>query len=383
MIAVIADDLTGAAELGGIGLRHGLLTEIRMRGDVAVPGGEVFDAGVRPDLLVIAADTRSMGEAAAVEEMTAITQQLQRLEPEWIYKKVDSVLRGHIVAEIWAQLGVLDWNRALLVPANPALGRTIRNGHYYFNGVPVHETSFSSDPEFAITSSDVQEMLRAPVAIRKVSEELPSRGIVVGEVRDGDDLVCWAGLGEPGTLTAGASGFFTALLSARQVKGVRRADPAPPGRPVLIVSGTTFDRSRKGVRRLHEAGGPVSYMPVDGDPGVMNQWVIEVVGLLRDHGRAVIAIEANDGLEPPVSAMLLRTVMAGAVGRIMREVAIGELIIEGGATAYAILQQLGLRTFYPEEELAPGVIRMNASSAPGLYITVKPGSYQWPERIKI
>ncbi len=181
-------------------------------------------------------------------------------------------------------------------------------------------------------------------------------------------------------LTAGASGFFSALLSARQVKGRRVSAVSELGKPVLIVSGTTFDHSRAAVRRLHQTGGPVSYMPVDGDPDVMNQWVIEVVGLLRDHGRAVIAIEANT---VPLSAALLRTVMAGEVGRIVREAAIGELIIEGGATAYAILQQLGLGTFYPEEELAPGVIRMNASSAPGLYITVKPGSYQWPERIKI
>ena len=373
MIAVIADDLTGAAELGGIGIRHGLVTEISMTVNTAT------DA----DLLVIAADTRSMGEAAAVEEMSVITRQLRPLRPEWIYKKVDSVLRGHIVAEINAQLKVLGWSSALLAPANPALGRTIRDGHYYVNETPVHETSFSADPEFAIRSSDVREMLRAVVAIRKEVEELPGAGIVVGEVRDGEDLMRWAGRSGPGMLTAGGSGFFSALLSVRQVKGRRVVASPPLGRPVLVVSGTTFDHNRTAVRRLHQAGGPVSYMPVSGGPGVMDRWTAGVSGLLREHGRAVIAIDAAEGFDQPMSASLLRTVMAGEVGRIMREVAIGELIIEGGATAYAILQQLGLRTFYPEEELAPGVIRMSAPSAPGLYITVKPGSYQWPERIKI
>ncbi len=139
------------------------------------------------------------------------------------------------------------------------------------------------------------------------------------------------------------------------------------------------------MRRLYQGGGPVSYMPVSGDPVAMEQWVAEVGGLLRSRGRAVIAIQASDGFGPPLSlsAALMRTVMAKEVGRIMGEVVIGELIIEGGATAYAILQQLGLRTFFPEEELAPGVIRMRASSLPGLHITVKPGSYWWPERIKI
>lgn len=376
MIAVIADDLTGAAELGGIGIRHGLVTEIRMNVEAAP------DVAAGVELLVIAADTRSMGEAAAVEEMARITRQIRLLQPEWIYKKVDSVLRGHIVAEIRAQLAVLGWSRALLVPANPALGRTIRDGHYYINGELVHKTSFSVDPEFAIVSSDVREMLRAPVEIKKASEALPMKGIVVGEVGEDSDLRAWAGRVEFGMLTAGASGFFSAFLSARQVKGPRVGAVLEFGKPVLIVSGTTFDRSRAAVRRLHEAEGPVSYMPVHGGPVVIDQWADRVSGLLRDQGRAVIAIQSTDGVEQPLSAALLRTIMAAEVGRIMQDVAIGELVIEGGATAYAILQQLGLRIFYPEEELFPGVIRMSAPSAPGLYITVKPGSYQWPEQIK-
>src|SRR5882757_10096749 len=44
MIAVIADDLTGAAELGGIGLRYGLSVEVNM--DV--------NLSTKADLLVIA-----------------------------------------------------------------------------------------------------------------------------------------------------------------------------------------------------------------------------------------------------------------------------------------------------------------------------------------
>ena len=59
MIAVIADDLTGAAELGGIGLRHGLKTEVRTIAGTKLPPAT--------DLLVIAADSRSKPQAAAIE----------------------------------------------------------------------------------------------------------------------------------------------------------------------------------------------------------------------------------------------------------------------------------------------------------------------------
>src|SRR5579871_4890122 len=110
MIAVIADDITGAAELGGIGLRHGLNTELRT----------VVDDHSKADLLVIATDTRSKPEEEAVAEMVRLTRQLKELGPTFIYKKADSVLRGHVMAELEAQLKVLSYQRALLIPANPA-----------------------------------------------------------------------------------------------------------------------------------------------------------------------------------------------------------------------------------------------------------------------
>ena len=49
MLAVIADDLTGAAEIGGIGLSYGLKVEISSK----------VNPSTEADLLVIATDTRS------------------------------------------------------------------------------------------------------------------------------------------------------------------------------------------------------------------------------------------------------------------------------------------------------------------------------------
>ena len=56
----------------------------------------------------------------------------------------------------------------------------------------------------------------------------------------------------------------------------------------------------------------------------------------------------------------------------------GELLVEGGATAAAILQRLHLQAFTPVEELAPGVIRMQVAGNRQLCLTLKPGSYDWP-----
>jgi uncharacterized protein YgbK (DUF1537 family) len=316
MIAVIADDLTGAAELGGVGLRHGMMTEVR-RG---VP--PAFDGG----LLVIATDTRSGPVGAAVVEMRSITAGVLGLGPEWVYKKTDSVLRGHVVAELRVQMEVLGFRRVLLVPANPILGRTIVNGHYFLNGVPVNESSFATDPDFPVVSSDVQEMLGdASVVVCRLGEELPATGIVVGEVGSVDDLAVWARAVEPGMLLAGASGFFDALLSLRRS-------------PVLYVSGTTYWANEQGSLDVERA-----------------------VEMLRG-GKAVIAGRKEE--------------LAEAVEMILSRVSVGELVIEGGSTAYAILKRLGIERLIPQMEFAPGVVRMRAA---GFYVTVKPGSYPWPK----
>lgn len=389
MIAVIADDLTGAAELGGIGLRHGLRTEIRTIVPEHTRAGNAgrLPTDNAPDLLVIAADSRSKPEPAAIEEMSTITRALKILQPQWIYKKTDSVLRGHVLAELNTHLEILGLESALLIPANPILARTIRDGHYYLNGKPIHHSAFSIDPEFPIYSSDIQDMLhtkQTPVLLRKQDEELPARGIVVGEVNDLPDLQTWAHRLPAQTLAAGAAGFFSALLDRQFPEAPkRRADAARGakdasliGAPLLFISGTTFDRSRDSIKRQKEAGGPVRYLPQDPD----ETWFDDITSLLEKHNKAVIAIDPD---EYSYSARHLRDSMAIAIYHLLKRITPTEIIIEGGATAYAILNAIGWHTFVPEQELAPGLVRMRVAEAPDLFVTVKPGSYPWPDAISI
>ncbi len=62
-------------------------------------------------------------------------------------------------------------------------------------------------------------------------------------------------------------------------------------------------------------------------------------------------------------------------------IGIGELYIGGGDTAYAVLKEAGYGKFHPFEEIAPGTIRMRAVGNPDICVTLKVGSYLWPENI--
>ena len=206
MIAVIADDLTGAAELGGIGLQYGLRTEIH----VSVPAESMAE------LVIISTDTRSVSEADAIAKTELVVRDLAKLQPAFIFKKIDSVLRGHVLAELENHMQVSGMKRALIVPANPALGRTIIDSTYLLHGAPIHKSSFSRDPEFAIVSSHVADMLRvekSAIHVAKVADNtLPEEGIVIGEATDAKDLAAWAERVDERMVVAGASGFFMALL---------------------------------------------------------------------------------------------------------------------------------------------------------------------------
>src|ERR1043166_5608336 len=149
MIGVIADDLTGAAELGGIGWRHGLSAEVVIEGPA--PG--------EPGVVCLDTDSRSSPPGEAAQRATTAASTLGAAGASWLYKKVDSVLRGPITAELVAVMQRLDMQRILLVPANPGLGRTIEGGRYFIHGQPIDETDFRRDPEFPRLTSSVRVLL--------------------------------------------------------------------------------------------------------------------------------------------------------------------------------------------------------------------------------
>jgi uncharacterized protein YgbK (DUF1537 family) len=320
---------------------------------------------------------------------------LMLLQPELIFKKTDSVLRGHILAELAAQLPIAQCDKAVLVPANPTLGRTIQNGRYFLHGQPVHETSFSEDPDFAIKSSSIEDMLKVnghTVHIKKAHEALPAEGIIVGEATARQDLQAWAARIDHDTLAAGAAGFFEAILETKMALITRRQTapllhhnvaPLSASSPSLFVCGSTFANSRNWVQKIQAANGPVCYMPENiiqsnytGRYAYV-KWGNEVEALIKKHGKAIIAIhpDANNGL--PLEAAQMRQKMAGLVNEVLQRQIVKELFIEGGATAWSVVNASGLSQFFPVQEPGTGVVRMYTSDAE-LCITVKPGSYPWP-----
>lgn len=158
-IAIVADDLTGSGDTAVQFVRSGWPTQLsvgRAKQALADP------AASEAEVVAVTTHSRALPavEAAAVirEDVAA----LRHAGVKRLYKKVDSTLRGAFRAEVDAARHA--WRAdaiAVVCPAFPDTGRTVRGGVLYVNDVPVTETSAATDPVTPVTQSHIPTLLDA------------------------------------------------------------------------------------------------------------------------------------------------------------------------------------------------------------------------------
>lgn len=380
MIAVIADDFTGAAEIGGVGLRYGLKVLIETEVN------EVSDV----DLLVIATDTRSLSAEEASHEVAVITDQLMKLAPRMIFKKIDSVLRGHVARELEAQMLLMKKSRTLIVAANPSVGRTIVDGRYLVGKQPLNETSFADDPDFPVATDIVTEIVHSennPVCSVKLHENLPVSGLLIADVCSHEELSRWATCITDEMVIAGGSGFFAAVLENvfKYIPKETHSELAF-GESTLFVFGSKFPKRESMLEKFYTNKVVRINMPreiyynEDTCDDCLSAWAVQVADQLKSGVSVMVTIDhepiAEDGL-----SLRLRQGMGQLVANVEKYVDLKDLFIEGGATTSVVLKCLHVNKLYPFNEADFGVIQMHADGRSELRVTTKPGSYLWPDHL--
>jgi uncharacterized protein YgbK (DUF1537 family) len=387
MIVVLADDLTGAAEMGGIAFRYGLAAEIQT----------VFNSAANADLIVVDTDTRSCSTKEAAQRVAVVAEQCRQAGVEQVFKKVDSVLRGPVLAELTALLKAWGGNRILLVPANPSLGRTIRQGIYWVDDKSLHQTDFANDPEYPAITSNVKEILfqrsgadivvQWPVDVLLPGEALPSYGIVIGESTCVEDLVRWTKNLDRGTIPAGAAEFFAAFLALNGYEPTQKiSSEFAHSDGNLFVCGSTSIASRLFCQQCESSGTPVLRMPVElfdrsfRPTNLIGEWAKAAIQALQNHPQVVVAIDRplHQISDLP---QLLTGHLSTVVECILADYPVNHLFVEGGATAAALVQRLNWKQLRVKQELSPGVVSMQIEGRSRPLLTMKPGSYSWPTEV--
>lgn len=379
MIVAIADDFSGASEIAGIGWRYGLSTEVQL----------TFDIKSNADLVVIDADTRSQNRAEAINRTKALAEKLKTSVGEvTLFKKVDSVFRGHIVDEINALHKAFHFERVLLLPANPARGRKIISGEYFVNSIPLDQTVFANDPHFPAHSSSVEKIISGKETILPhvhlaQTDKLPIGKLITGDTESKKDIKNYINQTTGNDLCCGGAECFEAYLEKRGYADKnsigKRNFLWPPY--TLIISGSTvkdqFNRDD-----LKENFFPSLSLPGQwqGEGFILQSeeeaaWHAEVLHSLKEN--KVVAIPIDHEIKRIKGPENFSTYFTTLVNFISQKIGRQNLhlAITGGATASDIIKNEAL-SFEVKQEIAPGIVTLVNKSKE--LFTVKPGSYLWP-----
>lgn len=155
-ILAIADDFTGANDVGMMFARQGFETAIEL------DSGDHFPAlrSGRKQALVINTDSRSVPAHIACERVMQVAEQFERLpQPSLVYKKIDSTLRGNIGVEVETLLQQSSLSLAIIAPAFPDGQRVTIDGQCWVDGQLLTDTEFASDPKTPVHSSRISDIL--------------------------------------------------------------------------------------------------------------------------------------------------------------------------------------------------------------------------------
>ncbi|MEA5082777.1 MAG: four-carbon acid sugar kinase family protein [Lachnospiraceae bacterium] len=125
MIAIIADDLTGANDTGVQYKKNGYSTTVKIMNDNDVTS-KMFKTS---DVVVINTDSRPLSSKEAYTTVYELAKNLNTLDDiEYIYKKVDSLMRGNPAPELEAIIDATGAKVAIVASAFPDNGRIVTDG---------------------------------------------------------------------------------------------------------------------------------------------------------------------------------------------------------------------------------------------------------------
>lgn len=363
-LAIIADDITGAAEMAGTATRYGLRVKM-----VTQPHS-LTDA----DVTVVATDTRSGNKEEARRTVEQCVNELGQQNDMLLFKKTDSALRGHIVEELATAMQCMGVSKCLLLPQNPSRQRTIENGIYYIKGEKLEETAFSYDPEFPASTSVVEQL---KPGTRNIGLDMAlTSGINIGDAATKEDLKAQLAKADGDTLLAGGADTLEVVLETTLSKkpSAEAVRTTTNKGKTLIVCGSTQSKPVANETFFKQIGAKENSMPDSVFEGEQpTEWIDELLPIYKESNGLII----NMGYNRPVRhhyAARLRHVMAQVTEALTCKQKPDLMIIEGGATAFAILQQLRWGALEMKKELSPGVVCLTHN---GTDIILKPGSYPW------
>ena len=324
---------------------------------------------------VLDLDCREAGSLAVRRRIFKVVRALANRPPRHWYHKIDSTLRGTISDQVLGLMRALSVRMAVLAPANPANGRTTKNGVHYVHGVPLARSGIGRDSSWPRKSSRVADILgelpgarkqvialdvveRGHRHLRNILErpnDRPTVAIIDATAERHLRTIARAVCDLP--LVVGSAGLarHLAALWVASGRGKKRAVPScrsphriAPG--TLIVAGSAAPET---LRQNEEA----------------RKWIRGNVRLLTPQE---VAGKLSSGMVGDITGMLASDMKKNLTG-------VGRLIVCGGRTASKVCNVLGVRELILLRTIAPGIGISLARGERDFLVVLKPGSFGPPD----
>lgn len=375
-LVILADDLSGAAESAS-----GFLAS-----DVSLGLGVPSANAVTSRITVVDLHTRKLDRADAAR---AVEDSLACFPGARVVKKIDSLLRGNIEAEVGALAA--DGSAVVVVAAFPAIGRTVVDGVVHVHHVPLHRTALwhaERDSPPTSVAAALGNIAPTGVSLEQVRgaglADVLSDLVALGRVpvcdaeTDADiDAVVTASQSITGVRLVGTAALMASVARATSVSEHTHptADHDFAGRSVLVVVGTADLVAVEQVRVLENSGVP--HVHLDARALVAGTIDVEPIFDALDSGTAIVTVS---GPVTPADSAAVVAGLAELVARVERDRK-SDLVLTGGETARTVLDRLGVRRLTPVCEIETGAV-LSLTPA-GRRVITRPGSFGGVDSLRV
>jgi uncharacterized protein YgbK (DUF1537 family) len=372
---VVADDLTGAGDLGLMFARHGWVTRIFTAGaDLDQLPRRL--SGQRADVVILDADARFDAMDTATAKVQRATAALARWGADVFCAKTFPGQCRSVGIYVDAMLNELGRDFGLAVAAYP-------------HPEPGMVTELAAQADGRVERLPLEAVRSGHVALLSRIDDARKHHVryLLADVENEDDVgaLADAALAEPVLL--GSSAIVETL--ARHWPTPPPFDPFGASRPargggVLVIAGSQLPETRAQVAALVEAGlHTVSLSAEAALDGCVGTHMGDVARRLQRGEHVLVraeAVEATRALgasrglgEPETSRRVLATLAA------FSEAAVGRLVALGGDTSAAVCRHLRIEELVVLDEVAPGLPATLATQPRPLLLVLKSGGYGGPD----
>ncbi|NIK67838.1 four-carbon acid sugar kinase family protein [Paenibacillus sp. BK720] len=416
MIGVVADDITGAGDIGIMFAKSGMDTHVYPLRDAvsAVPTG-----ASGPDALIIDTNSRLDRPEEAYGKAFEATKKLAEAGCATFYNKTCSVFRGNVGAEFDAMLDALGVSFAIVVLGFPKTGRTTIGGIHYVRGVKLEQSEFRHDPVHPMTRSDLAGILQAQTkrkvdridigivdkgseTLRKaIASKKTACGYLIIDVRDQASLriIAEAVKDEPVLCGSSALAEELAALCRPDLPELGtfpesvKALPSKRG-GVLCAAGSLMPQTAAQTRYLREKGVAAieldSLLLLNAERSAEHQREVADEAARRLAACEDVLIYASNvpekvaetkrlaslqGLENTAVSRLVSEALSETVKSVCDRTGQRQIVVAGGETSAAVCGKLGISAFRIRKEIEPGLPSCESLEPGRRLFVLKSGSF--------